>query len=52
MNKMSAPPFQFGAVTDELDDDLERAVTGLVEAANSAGGTDNITVLALECKLN
>jgi len=33
-------------------DDLERVVTGLVEAANGAGGTDNITVLALECKLN
>jgi serine/threonine protein phosphatase PrpC len=32
--------------------DLEGAVTGLVEAANNAGGTDNITVLALECKLN
>jgi serine/threonine protein phosphatase PrpC len=33
-------------------DDLEHAVNGLVEAANHAGGTDNITVLALECKLN
>ena len=32
--------------------DLEGAVTGLVEAANHAGGTDNITVLALECKTN
>jgi serine/threonine protein phosphatase PrpC len=32
--------------------DLEQAVTGLVEAANQAGGTDNITVLALECHLN
>jgi len=32
--------------------DLETAVAGLVEAANQAGGTDNITVLALECKLN
>jgi PPM family protein phosphatase len=38
--------------TVRKSDDLERAVTGLVEAANSAGGTDNITVLALECKLN
>jgi protein phosphatase len=32
--------------------DLEGAVAGLVEAANQAGGSDNITVLALECKLN
>jgi serine/threonine protein phosphatase PrpC len=32
--------------------DLEGAVTSLVEAANHAGGTDNITVLALECKAN
>jgi serine/threonine protein phosphatase PrpC len=32
--------------------DLEHAVTGLVDAANQAGGTDNITVLALECHLN
>jgi serine/threonine protein phosphatase PrpC len=32
--------------------DLEQAVAGLVEAANHAGGTDNITVLALECHLN
>ena len=32
--------------------DLEGAVAGLVEAANNAGGTDNITVLALECKVN
>jgi protein phosphatase len=31
--------------------DLEQAVTGLVEAANQAGGNDNITVLALECRL-
>jgi serine/threonine protein phosphatase PrpC len=40
------------ADTVRKSDDLENAVTGLVEAANSAGGTDNITVLALECKLN
>jgi serine/threonine protein phosphatase PrpC len=32
--------------------DLEAAVTSLVEAANQAGGSDNITVLALECHLN
>jgi protein phosphatase len=32
--------------------DLEGAVTALVEAANASGGTDNITVLALECKVN
>jgi len=32
--------------------DLETAVSGLVEAANHAGGNDNITVLALECKVN
>ena len=29
--------------------DLELAVSSLVEAANEAGGTDNITVLALQC---
>ena len=29
--------------------DLETAVAGLIEAANQAGGTDNITVLALQC---
>jgi len=29
--------------------DLEAAVAGLIEAANHAGGTDNITVLALQC---
>ena len=29
--------------------DLEQAVTELVEAANQAGGTDNVTVLALQC---
>jgi protein phosphatase len=28
---------------------LEMAVSGLVEAANQAGGTDNVTVLALQC---
>jgi len=31
---------------------LETAVSSLVDAANQAGGSDNITVLALECKLN
>jgi protein phosphatase len=29
--------------------DLEQAVAQLVEAANQAGGTDNVTVLALQC---
>jgi protein phosphatase len=29
--------------------DLEAAVASLIEAANAAGGTDNITVLALQC---
>ena len=29
--------------------DLELAVSALVEAANQAGGTDNVTVLALQC---
>ena len=29
--------------------DLEAAVAGLIDAANQAGGTDNITVLALQC---
>jgi protein phosphatase len=38
--------------TVKKSDDLEHAVTGLVDAANQAGGTDNITVLALECHLN
>jgi protein phosphatase len=33
-------------------EDLENAVAGLIEAANQAGGNDNITVLALECKVN
>jgi protein phosphatase len=28
---------------------LELAVAGLIDAANQAGGTDNITVLALQC---
>jgi serine/threonine protein phosphatase PrpC len=32
--------------------DLETAVAGLIEAANQAGGNDNITVLALECRLS
>jgi protein phosphatase len=32
--------------------DLEQAVANLVEAANQAGGNDNITVLALECRLS
>ena len=31
------------------DSDLEEAVTNLVQWANDAGGSDNITVLALEC---
>src|SRR5450432_1915360 len=29
--------------------DLETAVASMIEAANAAGGTDNITVLALQC---
>jgi serine/threonine protein phosphatase PrpC len=29
--------------------DLEQAVSALVDAANQAGGTDNVTVLALQC---
>ncbi len=32
--------------------DLEHAVTNLVAAANAGGGTDNITVLALECRVS
>ena len=32
--------------------DLDDAVGKLVTAANAAGGTDNITVLVLECRLN
>ena len=32
--------------------DLDAAVTKLVAAANAAGGTDNITVLVLECRQN
>jgi protein phosphatase len=31
--------------------DLDEAVQKLVDAANKAGGTDNITVLVLECRL-
>jgi hypothetical protein len=31
---------------------LGAAVSGLVDAANQAGGTDNITVLALPCLAN
>ncbi len=30
--------------------DLEAAAVGLIAAANAAGGNDNITVLALECR--
>jgi len=30
--------------------DLDDAAHKLVEAANKAGGTDNITVLLLECR--
>jgi serine/threonine protein phosphatase PrpC len=40
------------AETIKAAGDLETAVGSLVEAANKAGGSDNITVLALECKLN
>jgi protein phosphatase len=36
----------------KLDADLDDAVNKLVGAANAAGGTDNITVLALECRLS
>jgi protein phosphatase len=32
--------------------DLERAVAELVDQANRAGGTDNITALLLQCNLN
>jgi len=41
-------------ITDALtkSGDLEAAVASLIELANKAGGNDNITVLALECKLN
>ena len=31
---------------------LEVAVANLIDAANLAGGTDNITVLALQCLSN
>jgi protein phosphatase len=34
----------------QTDCDLDNAVNELVDAANAAGGTDNITVLVLECK--
>jgi len=34
----------------KVDCDLDAAVNKLVAAANAAGGTDNITVLALECR--
>jgi serine/threonine protein phosphatase PrpC len=32
--------------------DLDDAAHKLVDAANQAGGTDNITVLLLECRQN
>ena len=32
--------------------DLDDAAHKLVAAANQAGGTDNITVLVLECRMN
>jgi len=32
--------------------DLDEAAAKLVDAANQAGGVDNITVLLLECRLN
>jgi serine/threonine protein phosphatase PrpC len=35
-----------------MSPNLEQAVAELVEAANQAGGTDNITVLALQCLAN
>jgi protein phosphatase len=48
-----------GMVTDpvfpehlKVGGDLDAAVGKLVAAANAAGGTDNITVLVLECRLN
>ena len=34
----------------KVDGDLDAAVNKLVAAANAAGGTDNITVLVLECR--
>lgn len=40
------------AQTVQSSQDLEEAVTALITAANQAGGSDNITVLALECRLN
>jgi protein phosphatase len=36
----------------KVDVDLDDAAQKLVAAANQAGGTDNITVLLLECRLN
>lgn len=38
------------AVVQGASDNLEQAVSQLVEAANKGGGTDNITVLALHCR--
>lgn len=45
-----------GMITDEhirqiltASDDLEKAVAELVDSANRAGGTDNITTLVLQC---
>jgi protein phosphatase len=34
----------------QVGGDLDAAVNKLVAAANAAGGTDNITVLVLECR--
>jgi serine/threonine protein phosphatase PrpC len=36
--------------TCKVGGDLDAAVNKLVAAANAAGGTDNITVLVLECR--
>ena len=47
LSGMIEDPTMLKVVTEAGD--LERAVSELVEAANQAGGTDNITVLALQC---
>ena len=46
-----SPMFEYAKIVEVVKSapDLETAVSSLVEAVNQAGGTDNITVLALQC---
>ena len=48
---------RYGMTDEEMleilkkNDDLEASVNELVDAANAAGGTDNITAMLIECRL-